>query len=354
LETNEQYMNRCIQLAKLGTGNVAPNPMVGAVLIFEDKIIGEGYHQKYGEAHAEVNCVNSVKEENKSFLEKSTMYVSLEPCSHFGKTPPCVDLIIKNKIKAVVIGCTDVYTEVAGKGIQKLQDAGIKVLTGILEKECVDLNKRFFTFHQKFRPYIILKWAQSANGKIAGTSPMFSSNDRAFERIFISNDYSNRLVHKWRGEEAAILVGTNTVMHDDPLLTTRLWSGRNPIRIVIDKKLILPSVLKVFNNEAKTIIYNTIKHSTLENLVYIKLENENFPEQLLHSLFEMNIQSVLVEGGAKTLQSFIDNNLWDEARVIINEDLFIENGVAAPGLENCILEKKERYFGDGINYYKPL
>ena len=355
MATNEQYMNRCIQLAKLGAGNVAPNPMVGAVLVFEDKIIGEGYHQKYGEAHAEVNCVNSVKEENKSFIEKSTMYVSLEPCSHYGKTPPCVDLIIKNKIKKVVIGCIDVYKEVAGKGIQKLQDAGIEVITGILEKECVDLNKRFFTFHQKFRPYIILKWAQSANGKIAGTSSISSPKEKAFnKRIFISNDYSNRLVHKWRSEEAAILVGTNTAMQDDPLLTTRLWPGRNPIRIVIDKELQLPSGLKVFNNEAKTIIYNTLKDLTLENLVYIKLDNENFMEQLLHSLFEMNIQSVLVEGGAKTLQSFIDNSLWDEARVIINEDLFIENGVAAPELKNCILEKKERYFGDVINYYKQL
>jgi diaminohydroxyphosphoribosylaminopyrimidine deaminase/5-amino-6-(5-phosphoribosylamino)uracil reductase len=356
LATNEQYMNRCIQLAKLGEGNVAPNPMVGAVLIFEDKIIGEGSHQKYGEAHAEVNCVNSVKEENKSFLEKSTMYVSLEPCSHYGKTPPCVDLIIKNKIKKVVIGCIDVYKEVAGKGIQKLRDSGIEVMTGILEKECVDLNKRFFTFHHKFRAYIILKWAQSANGKIAGnTSPIPSLTERAFnKRIFISNDYSNRLVHKWRGEEAAILVGTNTAMQDDPLLTARLWPGKNPIRIVIDKELKLPPILKIFNNEARTIIYNSLQDLTLENLVYIKLENENFMEQLLHSLFEMNIQSLLVEGGTKTLQSFIDNSLWDEARVIINEDLVIEDGVAAPALENCIVEKKEKYFGDEINYYKPL
>ena len=168
-------MNRCIQLAKQGTGNVAPNPMVGAVLVYDNKIIGEGYHQKYGEAHAEVNCINSVEEEDKSLIEKSTMYVSLEPCSHYGKTPPCADLIIKNKIKKVVIGCIDVYKEVAGKGIQKLQDAGVEVITGILEKECIDLNKRFFTFHQKFRPYIILKWAQSVNGKIAGKNLFLQS-----------------------------------------------------------------------------------------------------------------------------------------------------------------------------------
>ena len=354
MATNEQYMNRCIELAKLGAGNVAPNPMVGAVLEFDNKIIGEGYHQKYGEAHAEVNCINSVEEEKKFIIEKSTLYVSLEPCSHYGKTPPCVDIIIKNKIKKVVIGCIDVYKEVAGKGMQKLKDAGIEVISGILEKDCIDLNKRFFTFHQKFRPYIILKWAQSVNGKIAGTLPLLFPGEETHKRIYISNNYSNRLVHKWRSEEAAILVGTRTAMQDDPLLTTRLWAGRNPTRIVIDKELQLSPVLKVFNNEAKTIIYNSKKDSIGEHLVHIKLENENFLEQLLDSLFEMNIQSVLVEGGAKTLQSFIDNGLWDEARVITNENLFIENGIAAPGLENCIVEKTERYFADGINYYRPL
>ncbi|MEP6951345.1 MAG: bifunctional diaminohydroxyphosphoribosylaminopyrimidine deaminase/5-amino-6-(5-phosphoribosylamino)uracil reductase RibD [Ginsengibacter sp.] len=349
-------MDRCIQLAKQGVGNVAPNPMVGAILVYDDTIIGEGYHQKYGEAHAEVNCVNSVKEENKCFIEKSTMYVSLEPCSHYGKTPPCADLIIKNKIKKVVIGSADVYKEVAGRGIQKLHNAGIEIIAGILEKECVGLNKRFFTFHQKFRPYIILKWAQSVNGKIAGrTSSPVSHEDRTLsERIFISNDYSNRVVHKWRSEEAAILIGTNTAMQDDPSLTTRLWTGKNPIRIVIDKELQLPAELKVFDNEAKTIIYNIKRDSTPENLFYIKLDNENFIEQLIDSLFEMNIQSVLVEGGTKTLQSFIDTSLWDEARIITNENLFIEDGVAAPALENCILEKKERYFEDSINYYKLL
>jgi diaminohydroxyphosphoribosylaminopyrimidine deaminase/5-amino-6-(5-phosphoribosylamino)uracil reductase len=353
LATNEQYMERCIQLAKLGAGNVAPNPMVGAVLVFEDGIIGEGYHQKYGEAHAEVNCLNSVNGENKAFIEKSTLYVSLEPCSHYGKTPPCVDLIIKHNIKKVVVGCIDVYKEVAGKGIKKLKDAGIEVLVGILQNECIDLNKRFFTFYQKFRPFIILKWAQSTNGKIAATSSISSPAEKAaIQRIYISNDYSNRLVHKWRSEEAAILVGTNTVMQDDPLLTTRWWPGRNPIRIVIDKKLILPPGLKAFNREAKTIIYNTLQDLSLENPTYIKIDDENFMEQLLDSLFEMNIQSILVEGGAKTLQSFIDNSLWDEARVITNEKLIIENGIAAPEMKDFILEKQERYFDDVITFYK--
>jgi diaminohydroxyphosphoribosylaminopyrimidine deaminase/5-amino-6-(5-phosphoribosylamino)uracil reductase len=334
-------MSRCLQLAKLGAGYVAPNPLVGAVLVYEDKIIGEGYHQKYGEAHAEVNCINNVSEENKFLIEKGTLYVSLEPCSHFGKTPPCTDLIIKNKIKKVVIGCKDIYKEVSGTGIQRLQNAGVEVITGILEKECIKFNKRFFTFHQKFRPYIILKWAQTANGKIGS----------AEKRILISNEYSNRLVHKWRSEEAAILVGTNTALQDDPLLTTRLWQGKNAVRIVIDKELKLPLPLNIFNIDANTFIYNLAKNSTGENLVYIKLENESFIDQMLQSLFEMNIQSVMIEGGAKTLQSFIDESLWDEARVITNEELIIENGIAAPEMKDFILESQERYFSDVISYY---
>lgn len=336
-------MSRCLQLAEAGAGNVAPNPMVGAVLVYEDKIIGEGYHQKYGEAHAEVNCINNVIEENKFLIEKSTIYVSLEPCSHFGKTPPCTDLIIKNKIKKVVTGCKDVYKEVAGRGILKLQNAGVEVVAGVLENKCIDLNKRFFTFHQKFRPYIILKWAQSFNGKIG------SGDDK---RILISNEYSNRLVHKWRSEEASILIGTNTALQDNPLLTTRLWQGKNPVRIIIDKELKLPSTLKVFNTEARTIIYNSVKNLTEENIVYIKLEYENFLHQLLDSLFEMNIQSVLVEGGTKTLQSFIDAGLWDEAKIIMNEELIIENGIAAPEMKDFILEKQEKYFNDLISYYR--
>lgn len=335
-------MSRCLQLAELGIGNVAPNPMVGAVLVYEDKIIGEGYHQKYGEPHAEVNCINNVREENKFLIEKSTLYVSLEPCSHYGKTPPCSDLIIKNKIKKVVIGCKDVYKEVTGRGIQKLQNAGTEVITGVLEKDCIQLNKRFFTFHLKFRPYIILKWAQTANGKIGSTG----------KRILISNEYSNRLVHKWRSEEAAILVGTNTALFDDPLLTTRLWKGKNAVRIVIDKELKLPSTLKIFNTDAKTLIYNMVKNSTEENLVYIKLEKENIIDQILQSLFEMNIQSVMIEGGAKTLQSFINAGLWDEARVITNENLIVENGIAGPEMKIFNLQKREEYFDDVISYYK--
>jgi diaminohydroxyphosphoribosylaminopyrimidine deaminase / 5-amino-6-(5-phosphoribosylamino)uracil reductase len=343
LNVDEEYMTRCLQLAELGMGNVAPNPMVGAVLVYEAKIIGEGYHQKYSEAHAEVNCINSVNRSDKELIDKSTLYVSLEPCSHFGKTPPCSDLIIQNKIKKVVIGCEDIYKEVSGKGISKLQNAGVEVITGILEKECVDVNKRFFTFHQKFRPYIILKWAQTANAKIGAPD----------KRILISNEYTNHLVHKWRSEEAAILAGTNTALQDDPLLTTRLWKGKNPVRIVIDKELKLPPSLKIFNTDAMTLIYNLVKNSTEENVVYIKLENENFVEQMLQSLFEMNIQSIMIEGGGKTLQSFIDEGLWDEARVITNEKLIIENGMDAPEMKDFTLEKQERYYDDVFScYYK--
>lgn len=336
-------MSHCIQLAKLGAGDVAPNPMVGAILVYENKIIGEGYHQKYGEAHAEVNCINNVDEKDKSLIEKSTMYVSLEPCAHHGKTPPCSDLIIRKRIKKAVVGCQDIYKEVAGKGIEKLRNAGVEVVTGALEKECKQLNKRFFTFHQKQRPYIILKWAQSVNGKIG------SNNG---ERMLISNDYSNRLVHKWRSEEAAILVGTNTVLTDDPSLTTRLWKGNNPVRIVIDKDLKLPLSVKVFSKETNTVVFNFVKNSVQENIHFVRIEKENFLQEMLYSLYKLNIQSVLVEGGAKTLQSFIDADFWDEARVITNKKMVIENGISAPEMKNCLWLKQECIFDDSISYYQ--
>lgn len=340
---DEQFMRRCIQLAELGRGSVSPNPMVGAVLVHEGKIIGEGYHQKYGEAHAEVNCFNSVKEENKKWIEHSTLYVSLEPCAHFGKTPPCTSLIIQHRIPKVVIGCQDVFKEVAGKGIQLLQNAGIEVIVGILEKECNEINTRFFTFHQHHRPYIILKWAQSMNGKIGSLYE---------ERILISNALSNRLVHKWRSEEDAILVGTNTALKDNPTLTTRLWKGKNPIRIVIDTSLKIPKDTALLNEEADTIIFNLLKEGTEKNIRFVKLEKEFFLQSLLQSLYDLNIQSVLVEGGSKTLQSFIDHSLWDEARIITNTKLVIEDGVNAPELKESELVPQENYDNDLINYFK--
>ncbi len=338
-------MQRCIRLAELGKGNTAPNPLVGAVLVYDDRIIGEGYHQQYGRPHAEVNCLNSVKEEDKEFISRSTMYVSLEPCSHFGKTPPCADLIVEKKIKKVMVGCVDVNEEVAGKGIKRMQNAGIEVQSGILESECRELNQRFFTFHQKQRPFILLKWAQSLDGFIG------SGTD---ERILISNQYTNRLVHKWRSEETAILVGTNTALQDDPVLTTRLWPGNNSTRILLDRNLLIPETHRIFNDKAYTIIFNDHKNEERNNLVYVKNQRPDSLKSILHSLWQMKIQSVLVEGGAKTLQSFIDAGLWDEARVIVNVELQIEKGIKAPVLVKAKLQKQEKYFSDLITCYKNI
>lgn len=337
-------MQRCLQLAAMGAGEVAPNPMVGAVLLYNGRIIGEGYHQKYGEAHAEVNCINSVDRADKALIEKSTLYVSLEPCAHFGKTPPCADLIISNKIPNVVIGCRDSFAAVDGKGIERLKTAGVHVTLGILENECLELNKRFFTFHEKQRPYIILKWAQSSDGKInAGNG----------ERIFISNEFTNKLVHKWRTEEAAIMVGTNTALLDDPALTVRLYPGNNPVRLVIDMDLKLPSTLKLFDGTVKTIVFNQHKQETGEMLSFYKIDkDEKFIPQFLNELHNLQLQSVIVEGGAKLLQSFIDGNTWDEARVISNEGLIISNGLSAPVLKNSNLFKEQKIKNDSISFFR--
>jgi diaminohydroxyphosphoribosylaminopyrimidine deaminase/5-amino-6-(5-phosphoribosylamino)uracil reductase len=340
--TDQTYMQRCLELAKLGAGNVAPNPMVGAVLVYEERIIGEGYHKKYGEAHAEVNCINSVNQADIHLIEKSTLYVSLEPCAHYGKTPPCSELIIVKKIPKVVVGCRDSYEEVAGKGIENLKAAGVNVTVGLLEKECLELNKRFFTFHEQQRPYIILKWAQSNNHKIANTD---------HSRVLISNEETNRLSHKWRSEEAAILIGTNTALHDNPSLTTRHWPGNNPVRLVIDIGLKLPSSLVVFDHEAKTIVFNEIKQEQNENITFYKLNSDNIVSQIVKALYESKIQSVIIEGGAKTLQSFIDNNLWDEARVITNSKFEIDNGISAPDLKGEHLSFEEKIQNDIIKYY---
>ncbi len=338
-------MRRCLQLAKLRAGHVAPNPMVGAVLVYQNTIIGEGYHQQHGQAHAEVNCINSVSEAHKSLIEKSTLYVSLEPCAHHGKTPPCADLIIKNNIPNVVIACRDVYAEVDGKGIQKLQQVGINIITGILEKEALELNKRFFTFHTKKCPYIILKWAQSNDAKIAELN---------FSAVKITNDTTNRLVHQWRSQEAAILVGTNTALHDNPKLTTRFWEGKNPVRLVIDRQLKLPASLHLFDGSVKTIVFNQIKEGQENGIMFYKLDvDENIIPGLLNALYQLNIQSVLVEGGAILLQSFIDQHCWDEARVIINEELNIGDGIKAPLLKNNRLIDTQKIGVDLISTYQP-
>lgn len=344
LTIHEKYIHRCIELAKPGAGDIAPNPMVGAVLVHEGKIIGEGYHQKYGGPHAEVNCINSVKKEDKGKISSSILYVSLEPCAHFGKTPPCTDLIIRHKIPEVIIGCRDPFKEVNGKGIEKLKAAGVKVTVDVLEKECRELNKRFFTFHEQHRPYIILKWAETADKRIAANNG---------ERLLISNDNTNRLVHKWRSEEAAILVGTNTAMLDDPELTTRNWNGPSPIRLVVDMDLKLPLSLKVFNQKQRTIIFNTIKHEESDNLSYYQVtEDVSLVHQIINGLYQMKIQSVLVEGGARLLQSFIDEGMWDEARVIKNEKLRINNGLAAPAFPEMLLEDDMIIESDRVSFFK--
>jgi diaminohydroxyphosphoribosylaminopyrimidine deaminase / 5-amino-6-(5-phosphoribosylamino)uracil reductase len=344
LDQDEFFMKRCLELAQFGSGYVAPNPMVGAVLMYDGTIIGEGFHQYYGKEHAEVNCIASVKMQHRHLIEKSVLYVSLEPCSHYGKTPPCTNLILEKAIPKVVIGSIDINKEVAGKGVEKLIHGGVNVVTGVLEKECLDLNKRYFTFHQHKRPYIILKWAQSLNG-------MTGSSDR---RVQISNPLTSRLVHKWRNEEAAILAGTNTIANDNPKLTTRLYPGKNPVRIILDKKLVLSPSSAVFNSDAKTIIFNNVKEFIEENLVYIKIPNEDMLIDVLQSLFEQDIQSVLIEGGTKTIQKFIDRGLWDEARTIVNKDMTIENGVPAPDMKNFQFNRQEKVLNDLVNYFYKI
>jgi diaminohydroxyphosphoribosylaminopyrimidine deaminase / 5-amino-6-(5-phosphoribosylamino)uracil reductase len=340
--TDENYMHRCLALARLGAGNVAPNPMVGAVLVYKDTIIGEGYHQQYGQAHAEVNCLNSVSEENRHLIEHSTLYVSLEPCAHYGKTPPCSSLIIAHRIPRVVVGCRDPFKEVDGKGIQQLTQTGIAVNTGILEKECMALNKRFFTFYTQKRPFIILKWAQTADGFIA-------ANDDT--RLLISNDFTNRMVHQWRSEEQAILVGTNTAMKDNPSLTNRLFNGNNPIRLVIDLWLKLPAQLHIFDQNATTILFNYSIQKKEGNTLYQQLEKDtSIIPQILEYCYTHIIQSILIEGGAVTLQHFIDAGYWDEARIITNKKLHIKKGLPAPVLSNAIPLQQQEIAGDTINY----
>lgn len=360
-------MRRCIALARLAEGAVAPNPMVGAVLVYETRIIGEGYHQYYGGPHAEVNCVRSVSETDRRLIAGSVLYVSLEPCAHFGKTPPCSDFILANHIKKVIIGCRDPFVEVNGKGIEKLQAAGVEVTTGVLENECKLLNKRFFTFHTQHRPYIVLKWAQTSNAKIAaGPSPVISPPHhggfgRDHGRLHISNDYTNRMVHKWRSEEASILVGTGTALMDDPELTNRFWHGGSPVRMVVDMDLKLPSALKMFyDDKAYTVVFNTKQHE-LEEVSLLKdsrgvgfyqvTRDVSLVHQIVHALYQLRILSVLVEGGTQLLQSFIDEDMWDEARVITNPRLHIEHGLSSPILSNHLLLEENNIMSDQIHYF---
>jgi diaminohydroxyphosphoribosylaminopyrimidine deaminase/5-amino-6-(5-phosphoribosylamino)uracil reductase len=332
VKTHEKYIKRCIELAKNGLGTTYPNPLVGSVIVYNDTIIGEGWHKKAGDAHAEVNAVNSVKD--KSLLKKATIYVSLEPCSHYGKTPPCCDLIIKNKIPNVVIGTIDPNIKVAGNGIKKLIEAGIQVTVGILEAECHELNKRFFTFHEKRRPYIILKWAESQDGFIA---PLEKDKKRP---VWITNVYSRQLVHKWRTEEQAILVGTKTAIDDNPKLNARDWHGNNPIRLILDQNNRIPKDSHLYDNLVKTILFSKSK-STIEkeNTIFEVIDFEqNLPKQIVKALYQHQIQSVIIEGGRQTLQTFIDMNLWDEARIFVGNISFTA-GTKAPILDKKPFEK---------------
>lgn len=332
---DEKYMKICIDLALNGFPKALPNPLVGCVIVHKGKIIGKGFHQNYGENHAEVNAINSV--ENKSLLHESTLYVTLEPCSHFGKTPPCANLIIDSKISRVVIGSLDTFSKVNGEGIERLKASGIKVSTSVLEKECRSINSRFFTFHEKKRPYIILKWAKSKDGFIAPVNQL--------KPFWMTGKASKTLVHKWRSEESAILVGKNTVIKDNPLLTCREIDGKNPIRLVIDKNLSLSRDHLVFNNEASTLVIN----DSVDNDEHIKIDFQAFIPSLVRSLHQRGIQSLIVEGGAQTLHTFIDANCWDEARI------FTSNKILGKGLQSPVIEKvanfKESISEDELYYY---
>ena len=314
-----------MQIAKNGIGTTRPNPSVGAVIVYQNKIIGEGFTSPHGENHAEVNAINAV--ENKSLLKEATIFVTLEPCSHFGKTPPCADLIVKHQLKQVVIGCLDSNSLVAGKGVSHLENAGINVIVGVLETECRMHHKRFFTVQENKRPYIILKWAETKDGFVAP----IAKNE--IKPIFISNTYSQQLVHKLRSAEHAILVGTKTVLADNPKLNIRSWSGENPIRVVLDNTLRIPKNSNIFDGSTKTIIITSAKDKNIvssKNLIFEEIDfSKNIAKQVCEVLSKYQIQSLIVEGGTQTLQTFIDEKLWDEAMVFVGNTSFVK-GVKSP------------------------
>lgn len=347
MKIHEFYILRCIQIAQNGLGTTAPNPMVGAVIVHNNKIIGEGFTSPYGGSHAEVNAISTVQ--NKSLLQNATLYVTLEPCSHYGKTPPCADLIIKHKIPRVIIGILDPHEKVAGKGVQKLIDAGCEVTTGVLEKQCREHHKRFLTFQEKKRPYIILKWAETSDGFIAPDKTLRASTKQPF---WITNEYSRQLVHKWRSEEQAILVGTTTVLEDNPKLNVRHWKGKNPTRIILDRKLKINTSFHVMDKSIKTIVCTEVQDSSkyIEGILYIQIDfSHKLALQICEKLHQHNIQSIFIEGGLQTLQSFIDANLWDEARVFKGCTSF-KKGIKAPifvGTLNTVIQIEQ----DLLNTY---
>ncbi|MFS4430785.1 bifunctional diaminohydroxyphosphoribosylaminopyrimidine deaminase/5-amino-6-(5-phosphoribosylamino)uracil reductase RibD [Chryseobacterium sp. S90] len=339
MNNDELYIKRCIELAQKALGKTYPNPLVGSVIVHNGEIIGEGYHHKAGENHAEINAINSVK--NKDLIPESTIYVSLEPCAHFGKTPPCALKIKELGFKKVIIGAMDSHDKVNGKGKKIIQDAGIEAVSGILEKECIELNKRFFTYHEKKRPYIILKWAESGDGFL----------DKDFKPTAVSNTLVNQFVHQLRADEHAILVGTQTALNDNPSLTVRNAEGTNPVRILIDFDLKVPSGYNIYNNEAKTLVLNAVKESTEGSVQFIKINKDNFLPELMEALYKEQIQSVIIEGGRFTLQQFINANLWDEAIVIKNENLRLENGTKAPEF-NHTATKIENFRDNTVSFFR--
>ncbi len=338
MNNDELYIKRCIELAQKALGKTYPNPLVGSVIVHNGKIIGEGYHHKAGENHAEINAINSV--ENKELIPESTIYVSLEPCAHYGKTPPCALKIKELGFKKVVIGAMDSHDKVNGKGKKIIQDAGIEAVSGILEQDCINLNKRFFTYHEKKRPYIILKWAESGDGFL----------DKDFKPTPISNSLVNQFVHQLRADEHAILVGTQTALNDNPGLTVRNAEGTNPVRILIDFDLKVPQHFKIYNDEARTLVLNSVKEGAENNIQFIKINKENFLHELMEALYKEQIQSVIIEGGRFTLQQFIDSGLWDEAIVIKNDSLLLENGTKAPEFNHTAI-KTERYRDNLISFF---
>lgn len=344
MHTHEQFMYRALFIAQIGLSAAMPNPSVGAVIVHKDTIIGEGSTSAFGGSHAEVNAINSVK--NKELLKESTLYVTLEPCSHYGKTPPCADLIVKMQIPNVVIGCVDPYTEVAGKGIEKLKSAGVNVIVGVLKEECIESNKRFFTFIQKKRPYIILKWAASADGFIAPTEK------NGQKPVWISNNYSRQLTHKWRSEEMAILVGTKTVLDDNPSLTTRDFVGKNPVRIYIDANHKIDTSYAITNSASKTIcLCAEFPLKPIDQIIYKKIDFTDLTAEVNRICVEENIQSIIIEGGSHTLQQFIDAELWDEARVF-KCDVILKDGIKAVELNNTVAVSQQKIQNNILTYYK--
>jgi len=337
-------MNRAIELAYLGLGKVSPNPMVGCIIVQDGKIIGEGWHQEYGGPHAEANAVKSVSNPDK--IKSSDVYVTLEPCAHHGKTPPCAELLVKHGVKTAYISNLDINPMVAGKGIQKLKDAEIDVTLGLCKEEGRNLNKRFFTYHIMKRPYIILKWAQTIDRFIAREN---------FDSKWISNEYSRQLVHKWRAEEDAVMVGANTGIYDNPKLNVRDWKGKikQPIRLVVDPNLKIPSDHALYDGSQKTLIYNLTASQSQKNLQLVELGKENFIEEIFSDLYKREIQSVIVEGGSYLINSFISKNLWDEARIFVSDKTF-GSGIKAPDLYQAELIEKRKIFNDEVLFFKHI